>query len=271
MEFITSTHNEKVRRFARLQKARERREQNLIVVEGQRELELAIKSGCRVEQLLYCPDFFAADSRFEIIDRDNGDVIKEYDGQAVLPGIFESLAYKQNPDGWLALVEPQPLALSAIRLSACPLVIVLEAIEKPGNLGAILRTAYAVGADAVIVADPLTDIYNPNVIRASLGHIFTNQVAAASFEETLAWIKDNKLQILSAALPGSKLYTEADLKKPSAIIFGTEADGLGERWLKEADSVVRIPMRAGIDSLNLSVSAGVILYEALRQRGRFDF
>jgi TrmH family RNA methyltransferase len=267
MDFITSTHNEKIKRFIRLQKARERREENLIVVEGQRELELAIKAGLRVEQLLYCPDFIAADSRFAIIDRNNDDIISEYRGLAVLPGIFESLAFKQNPDGWLALVEPKPLALSNIKLSACPLVVILEAVEKPGNLGAVLRTAYAAGADAVIVADPLTDIYNPNAIRASLGHVFTNQLAAASFEDTVAWLRANDLQILSAALPGSVAYTEPDMTKPTALVFGTEADGLGERWLEEADLVVRIPMRPGIDSLNLSVSAGIMLYEARRQRG----
>lgn len=267
METITSPHNPKIKDLVHLQKARVRREQGLIIVEGRREIELAIKSGQRIEQLFYCPDFFSSDEGFNFIGATSGEIISKYQGQPVAPAVFSKLAYKENPDGWLATFAAPALSLDGIKLSACPLVVVLEAVEKPGNLGAILRTAYAAGVEAVIVADPLTDIYNPNVIRASQGHVFTVPLVAAPREEVLAWLKEKKLEILSAALPAEKLYTEADLKKPTALVLGTEADGLSDFWLDSSNLLIKIPMRAGIDSLNLSVSAGIILYEAQRQRG----
>jgi TrmH family RNA methyltransferase len=267
METITSPHNEKIKALIHLQKARARREQGLIVVEGRREIELAIKSGQKLEQLFYCSDFFGDDESFKFIGATSGEIIATYQGQPVDPSVFTKIAYKENPDGWLATFIVPDMSLSDIRLGACPLVLVLEAVEKPGNLGAILRTAYAAGVEAVIVADPLTDIYNPNVIRASQGHVFTVPLAAAGKEDVLAWLKEKNLKILSAALPAEKLYTDMNWRQPAAIIFGTEADGLSDFWLDSSDTLIKIPMRAGIDSLNLSVSAGIVLYEAQRQRG----
>ncbi|MBR5174891.1 MAG: RNA methyltransferase [Bacteroidales bacterium] len=161
--------------------------------------------------------------------------------------------------------------LEDIKLGDNPLIVVLESVEKPGNLGAVLRSADAAGADAVIICDPLTDLYNPNLIRASIGAIFSRQVVAASSEDTISWLKANGIQILTAQLQDSSLYYDTPMTGPTAIVMGTESTGLTEIWRKAADKHIRIPMLGALDSLNVSVSAAILLYEAVRQReGRFS-
>ena len=147
------------------------------------------------------------------------------------------------------------------------MIIVLENIEKPGNLGAIIRTAYAAGATAIIINDNQTDIYNPNVIRASEGYVFKEKIVSASVKETIKWLKENKIKSYGAATSGKLVYTKVDLREPLAIILGSEADGLSREWLKAANELVKIPMQKGMDSLNVSVSAAILVFEALRQRG----
>jgi len=209
--------------------------------------------------LFYCPEL-AREGIGEFNNRKDLEIIE------VNEKVYKHICYKDKPDGFLALAEAKNLKLDDIKLKQNPLVIILEAVEKPGNIGAILRTAYAVGADAVIINDIKTDIYNPNIIRASEGHIFTNQVIVSSVKETISWLKKNKIISLAAATKSSKSYTKVNLKEGIAIVLGSEAEGLSKEWLSNAEKLIKIPMNRGIDSLNVSVSAAVILFEALRQR-----
>lgn len=181
--------------------------------------------------------------------------------------VYEKIAYRGSTEGIIAEMKYRERRLEDIKLSENPLVIVLESVEKPGNLGAVLRSADAAGADAVIICDPLTDLYNPNLIRASIGAIFSRQVAAASSEETIAWLKKNNIQILTAQLQDSSLYYDTPMTGPTAIVMGTESTGLTDIWREAADKHIRIPMLGALDSLNVSVSAAILLFEAVRQRG----
>jgi TrmH family RNA methyltransferase len=176
------------------------------------------------------------------------------------------MAYRGSTEGLIATVKAQQLSLNDLRLSASPLIIVLEKVEKPGNLGAVLRSADAAHADAVIVCDPLTDIYNPNIIRSSVGALFTVPCVACSSEECIGFLKNHHIQILTAQLQDSRLYYDIDMKKPTAIIMGTESTGLTQTWREAADAHIRIPMLGQIDSLNVSVSTAILLFEAVRQR-----
>ena len=181
--------------------------------------------------------------------------------------VYEKIAYRGSTEGIIAEMKYKERRLEDIKLSENPLVIVLESVEKPGNLGAVLRSADAAGADAVIICDPLTDLYNPNLIRASIGAIFSRQVAAATSEETISWLKANNIQILTAQLQDSSLYYDTPMTGPTAIVMGTESTGLTDIWRKSADKHIRIPMLGALDSLNVSVSAAILLVEAVRQRG----
>ena len=256
-DIITSVQNERIKEIIRLRKPRERRKQDLIIIEGKQEIELAHQAGLEIVELFYCQDF--ANSK-KIAG------LPEEKLAPVVPAVFQKISYRENPDGFLALAKPKYLELSKIKLNKNPLVIILESLEKPGNLGAILRSADATGADAVIVANPKTDIYNPNVIRASLGTVFTNQVAAASTEEARNWLAKNKIKSLAATPEAKKIYTEADYKGAVAIIMGEEHPGLSKDWLEKVDEKIKIPMRGKIDSLNVSVSTAILLFEAVRQR-----
>jgi len=180
--------------------------------------------------------------------------------------VFKKMAYREHPDGLLAVAQVKPLALSEIKLSENPLVIILESLEKPGNIGAILRSAESAGADAVIITESKTDIYNPNVIRSSLGTIFSNQIALTTNQELTNWLKKNKIKTVAAHPHADIAYTKADLSKNIAIIIGTEDLGLSEYWLTNADEKIIIPMKGKIDSLNASASLAIILFEAIRQR-----
>jgi len=256
---ISSLSNQKIKDLVRLQKASERRRQGLILIDGAREIELAKKSGVQIIELFYCPALIKkADGRFFGLKSEQ--IIE------VTEPVFSKICYKENPDGFLALAKPAVFTLETIKLSKNPLVIVLEAVEKPGNLGAIIRTATAGGVDVLIVNDNQTDIYNPNVIRASEGLIFSLPIVLTSVAETSKWLGEQKIKSFAAATTSSKNYTKVNFKKALAIILGSEAEGLSQEWIKSVDEVIRIPMQKGIDSLNVSVSAAIILYEAIRQR-----
>lgn len=262
METITSLQNPKVKNILLLQdKSRERKKQGLFIVEGEREILLALEGGYNIQLLFICTQLKPLSKR---IEQKFPQKSKLYD---LSKPVFDKLAYRENSDGLIAVVEAKSNMLEDIKLSENPFIIILEAVEKPGNLGAILRTADAAQVDAVVVCDPLCDIYNPNAIRSSVGCLFTTQVAVGNSEEVLAWLKENNIAAYAAELQASQWYHETNMKKTCAIIMGTEADGLTDFWLKNADARIKIPMRGEIDSLNVSVSTAVLTFEAMRQRG----
>jgi TrmH family RNA methyltransferase len=257
---ITSTQNPKIKNVLALEKPRERRKQGLSVVEGRKEIVLALEAGYRIGNLFFCEELIAREEleMFHPSDKLLIPVSRE---------VFEKVAIRENSGGVLAVGEQKTHRLDSIALGGNPLVLVLESVEKPGNLGAILRTADAAGVDAVIICDPKTDFYNPNVIRSSIGCLFTNQVASATSEETLQWLRENKITPYSTYLKASRYYHTVDFTKPSAIVMGTEATGLSETWINEDQNPIIIPMQGRIDSMNVSTAAAVIIFEARRQRG----
>ena len=262
MEKITSLQNARIKNLVRLQeKSRERREQGLVAVEGAREISIALDNGYRPEALFVCPELFARSDYRSIADRIDGQVQTELSRE-----VFEKLAYREASDGVIALLKTKAHTLDSLPLSDTPFIIVLEAVEKPGNLGAILRTADAAKADAVIICDPATDIYNPNVVRSSIGCLFSVPLAVASSPEACRWLKEKHIRTFAAELRASEWYHEKDFTGPSAVLMGTEADGLSPFWLENADERIKIPMRGLIDSLNVSVSTAVLTFEAMRQR-----
>lgn len=262
MERITSLQNPKIKNIVKLSKSKERREQDLFVLEGARELTLALSAGYQVESVYLCPDLYAKTEYPGVL---NG--LPESKLTEVSQPVFEKIAYREGSDGLLALVRPHEHSLDKLKLSDNPFIILLEAVEKPGNLGAILRTADAAQADAVIICDPATDLYNANAIRSSVGCIFTVPTAVCSSQEALSFLQGKKIAVFAAELQAAQWYQDTDFRKPSAIVMGTEADGLTEFWLKNADARIKIPMRGKIDSLNVSVSTAVLTFEAMRQRG----
>jgi TrmH family RNA methyltransferase len=263
-EHITSLQNPRVKNVVKLRQRAARDEQLLMIVEGYRELRRAIENQRKPASLFYCPDLFLGKNEPELIEKcraAGAEII------SCAPPVFAKMAYRERPEGLLALVPQAKLDLAGLKLPAAPLLVVAEAIEKPGNLGTILRSADAAGADAVVVCDRCTDINNPNVVRASIGAIFTVPVAEASSVEAIEWLRKKKIQILAAS-PHAKLdYTRADLRRGTAIVVGAEQYGLSERWMKAADLQVRIPMRGQIDSLNVAAATTILLFEAARQRG----
>ena len=261
MELITSLQNPRIKNVIRLgEKASERREQNLIVIEGMRELRLAVQAGFTLEQLFVCPEKVRS---FPDLTQLYRQATRAYD---VSVPVFEKMAYRDNTDGLVALVEPRRPRLSDLTLSPQPLVLVLEAVEKPGNLGAILRTADAARVDAVIVCDPQTDLFNPNTIRSSIGCLFTNQVAVATTAEVQAWLREQGIRSFAAALTANEFYHHLDFTGPTALVLGTEATGLTDAWLRGADLPIKVPMQGKIDSLNVSATTAILVYEARRQR-----
>lgn len=253
---IDSPQNEKIKNIVKLRgSSQERKKQGLFIIEGRREISLALAGGVEIENLFYCLDY--VEQKPEIVEEKIVEVSEK---------VFSKISLRENPDGLLAIAKIKELKLENIKLSAKPLLIILEAVEKPGNLGAILRTADAVGANAVIINDSGTDVYNPNVIRASQGTAFTVPVIVSTINDTVKFCKKNKIKIF-AAMPEAKIeYTKVDYTGGSAILLGAEDKGLSQEWLKAADEKIKINMRGKINSLNVSVSAAVILFEALRQR-----
>lgn len=262
MERISSLQNSRIKNIVKLSKAKERKAQNLFILEGARELMLALSAGYIVDSVFICPELFEKTDYPRVLDTVAGNL--QY---GVSQQVFEKIAYREGSDGLITLAKPKSHTLDDLRLNDNPFIIILEAVEKPGNLGAILRSADAAQVDAVIICDPLTDIYNPNAIRSSVGCIFTVPTAVCSSEEARMWLKKNKIKSYAAELKASNWYHEEDYTQPSAIIMGTEADGLTSFWLDNADRRIKIPMRGKIDSLNVSVSTAIITFEAMRQRG----
>jgi TrmH family RNA methyltransferase len=298
-ERITSFQNPKLKRLLALQeKSSLRRETGLFVVEGLREVERCIDSGFIVDTLFICPELVPAggdaslrgiapegrNTRGSVAggpSRRDGGVSPEGEllkGQCRQPGVpggkvielsravYEKVAYRGGTEGVIAEVKARNLALEDLQLPENPLVVVMESVEKPGNLGAVLRSADAAGADAVLVCEPLTDLYNPNLIRASLGAVFHCPVCCCTTEAAIAFLKARGIRILTAQLQDSAPYYGTDMKQGTALVMGSEAQGLGTAWRAAADAHVLIPMQGIVDSLNVSVSAAILLFEAVRQR-----
>ena len=252
---ITSKTNPKIKNIIKLEKASERREQNRILIEGRREIERAVACGFEVDTLFVCQEI--AREEVKVTARSIEEVSLD---------VFEKIAYREGSDGLLAVAIPKYADLQQFKpKKKNPLIIVLETVEKPGNLGAVMRTADAAGVDAVIIADPRTDLYNPNAIRASVGCIFSVPLFACSSEECIKWLKDNKITIYCTYLKASIDYLDADFKKASAIVMGTEATGISQQWVDAADQNI-IPMNGIADSLNVSVTTAIVTFEAIRQR-----
>jgi TrmH family RNA methyltransferase len=261
---ITSPANPRVKHLVALRHRRARDRAGVTLVEGFEELGLALAAGARPVSLYVCPDL-AGPGAAPMIDR-----VRDLGAEVILVSraVFGKIAYRESPDGWLAVLPAVQTSLTSLPTGANPLVLICEGVEKPGNLGAILRTADAAGVTAVIAADPVTDWANPNVVRASKGTVFSVPVASASTAEVFAWLAEHALALVTAAPDGDVLLTDADLSGPTAIAVGSEARGLPAAWLERADTRLRIPMVGQADSLNVSTSAAILVYEAVRQRTR---
>jgi RNA methyltransferase, TrmH family len=256
---ITSTQNPRVKLAVSLDKPRARKELGLFIVEGLRELKHALKSSYDVHSVFYNPRLVSEGELMDLIS-DESLVF------SVSDNVFEKLAYRESTSGVVAILKSRQHNLGNLKLPKNPLVLVLESVEKPGNLGAMLRTADAAGVDAVIVCDPLTDFYNPNVVRSSIGAVFTCNLASASGGETISFLKENHIPIFCTHLEASESYVKKDFTAGAAIVMGTESTGLSDLWTAHSDANIIIPMRGTVDSMNVSVSAAIVIFEALRQR-----
>lgn len=258
---LSSAHNSKIKELLLLkEKSKLRLEKSLFIVEGKREIEAAISAGYIITELYFAPNIV---HREEI-------TINSPRLYSLTTALYSKVAYRQSTEGLIAVFETKVDSFSDIKLSNTPLIIVLESVEKPGNLGAILRTANAVAANAVIICDPLTDIYNPNVIRSSLGGVFTNTVICSSSEEAYNWLLSNNINIFTAQLQDSDYYYNRDMSQPLAIVMGSESQGLTNYWRERANFKIKIPMLGKLDSLNVSVSTAILCYEAVRQRATIE-
>ena len=264
---LSSPQNPRIKQLLRLQqKAAERRALGLTLVEGLRELTIAVEAGVAVAAVYSCPELAGEEGQAALQRLFAGSAAAPEWFEVTRP-VFEKVAYREGSDGLLAVLRTPARTLADLRLPANPLVIVLEAVEKPGNLGAILRTADAAPVDAVLIGDPRTDLFNPNVIRASIGCVFTVPTVAAPVADILAFLQEKGIRSYAAALaPEARNYTEYDFRGPTALVMGTEADGLTPQLRAACDETVIIPMMGRIDSLNVSVATAVLTFEAVRQR-----
>ena len=261
MKQITSIQNPFIKSLVQLQeKAKARKQTGTFLIEGKREIELALKGNYEIETILFLPELISEKQL-------NSLTIKQLNTIEISKEVYQKLAYRDTTEGILAIARTKKLSLSDLKLPENPLILVLESIEKPGNIGAMLRTADAANIDAVILANPKSDLYNPNIIRSSVGCLFTNQIASATTEEVIAFLKEKNINFYSATLQNSNEYYKVDYSTPTALVVGTEATGLTQLWRDESTQNIIIPMQGEIDSMNVSVAAAILLFEAKRQRG----
>ncbi|MBY0487110.1 MAG: RNA methyltransferase [Flavobacteriaceae bacterium] len=261
MKQITSIQNSFIKSLVQLQeKAKARKQSGTFLIEGKREIELAIKGKYELETILFLPELIS-ESEINKLTKKQIELIE------INKEVYQKLAYRDTTEGILAIAKTKSLALSDLNLPNNPLILVMESIEKPGNLGAMLRTCDAANVDAVIIANPKTDLYNPNIVRSSVGCLFTNQIATGSTEDVIKFLKDKNIAIFGATLQNSNFYHIQDYTIPTALIVGTEATGLTQAWRDNATQNVIIPMQGEIDSMNVSVASAILLFEAKRQRG----
>mgnify|MGYP000917986392 FL=1 len=258
MKRITSAQNLFIKSLIQLQeKAKARKQSGTFLIEGMREIELAIKGNYEIETILFLPELVSNNQITKLTDNPI-EISKE---------VYQKLAYRDTTEGILAVAKTKSLQLADLELSKNPLILVMEAIEKPGNIGAVLRTCDAAKIDAVIIANPKTDLYNPNIVRSSVGCLFTNQIATGSTEEVIDYLIQKNINFYSATLQNSTSYNTQNYTLPTALVVGTEATGLSELWRKKATQNIIIPMQGEIDSMNVSVAAAILIFEAKRQRG----
>ncbi len=263
VEKITSLQNPRVKQLVRLRERRARDEAGLFLVEGYREVRRALEKGVRLHELYYAPEWFLGENEPALIGqaKQAGAQLFELSRDA-----FAKCAYRDRPDGLLAVAPQWKHTLAGLKLATPPFLLVVESIEKPGNLGTILRSADAAGVDAVILCDAVTDIFNPNVVRSSTGVLFSVPVVVADSAGVHAWLKEQGVRIVATTPDTPQCYTQADLRGPLALVMGSEQYGLSDFWLKESDLAVRIPMAGQADSLNVALATIITLFEAVRQR-----
>jgi len=264
-KLIASPQNQFVKELLLLkEKSKTRKQSGLFLVEGVREIGLALKGGYQPKQVLVCEDILTNTGFIEdILQKTSAEYI------TVSKQVYQKLAYRQTTEGVIAVVKSKDLSLQSLKISNTnPLLLVAESPEKPGNIGALLRTADAAKVDAVLIANPKTDLYNPNIIRASVGCLFTTSIATASTHEIIDYLQQHQISIVAAALNSKALpYHQQNYTKATAIVVGTEDTGLSNIWLEKSDKTICIPMQGVIDSMNVSVAAAVLIFEAKRQRG----
>ncbi|OYQ33005.1 rRNA methyltransferase [Flavobacterium cyanobacteriorum] len=261
MKLITSPQNPLIKQLVQLQeKAKARRQSGTFLIEGQREVMLAKKGGYILETVLFLPEMLSENEVRHLAGRNAGliEINKE---------VYQKLAYRDTTEGIIAIARSKSLELADLQLRENPLILVAEAPEKPGNIGALLRTADAANLDAVIIANPRSDMYNPNIVRSSVGCLFTNNIATGSTDEVIAFLKDCNISIYCATLQDSTPYHTRDYTTPTALVVGTEATGLSDTWRETSTKNIIIPMHGEIDSMNVSVAAAILIFEAKRQRG----
>ena len=260
MKIITSIQNPFVKSLTQLQeKSKARKQSGTFLIEGKREIELAIQGGYDLETILFFPDLIT-------ISQVNQIVSKHVSLIEINKEVYQKLAYRDTTEGILAVAKTKSMLLSDLKLSDNPLILVAETPEKPGNIGALLRTADAANLDAVIIANPKSDMYNPNIVRSSVGGLFTNQIATGTTSEIIQFLELNKINFYSATLQNSTSYHTQDYTIPTALVVGTEATGLTQEWRDKATLNINIPMQGAIDSMNVSVAAAILIFEAKRQR-----
>ncbi len=260
MKQINSIQNPYIKSLIQLkEKSKNRKKSGNFLIEGMREVELAIKGSYQLETILFLPEL-VLENEIKKISQEAIECI------AISKEVYQKLAYRETTEGIIAIAKAKPLELSHLQLGNNPLILVIEALEKPGNIGAILRTADAAKVDAVIIASPKTDLYNPNIIRSSIGCLFTNPIAVGTTDEVIDYLKTNKIAIYSATLQNSNPYHTCNYTTSCALVVGTEATGLSQKWRDEAFQNIIIPMSGEIDSMNVSVAAAILLFEAKRQR-----
>ena len=258
---ISSIHNSKIKHILSLSKSSERKEKKLFVIEGLREISVAAANNIEIVSLFYCAGVLTKEAAGWLRSYKNVSESFEVSRQ-----VYSRIAYRENIDGLVVIARAKDIDLNELDPGRNPLILVLESVEKPGNLGAILRSADAARINAVIICDPTTDIYNPNVIRSSIGCIFSNQVVTCTSESAIAFLDSKKIRIYAAALQDAVPFTEVDFSGSTAIVIGSEAKGLSAIWREKAYQVIKIPMSGMADSLNVSVSAALLVFEAVRQR-----
>jgi TrmH family RNA methyltransferase len=257
---ITSIQNPFIKSLVLLQeKSKNRRQTGTFLIEGVREISLAVKGNYEIETVLFYPEICS--------EIEAKKLAKSAELIEINKDVFQKLSYRETTEGVLAVAKSKSLQLSDLKLSAIPLILVAEAPEKPGNIGALLRTADAANLDAVIIANPKSDLYNPNIVRSSVGCLFTNQIASASTTEIISFLKEKNINFYCATLQNSTSYHTQDYTKPTALVVGTEATGLTQEWRDAATQNIIIPMQGEIDSMNVSVAAAILIFEAKRQRG----
>jgi TrmH family RNA methyltransferase len=262
--YIHSRQNDQVKNLVKLRERKHRDRQERFLIEGLRELGHALGSDYEVDAIYYCPEFFPSTEHKTFITRIRDS--EQVQLVRMCEDAFSKAAYREGPDGIIAIAKQQSHSLGELKLPTAPLLLVLEGIEKPGNLGAILRSADGAGADAVVLVDCVLDLYNPNAIRSSQGLVFALPIICTERAPLAAWLASNQIQCVATTPDTESLHWDIEYQQPTALFFGSESDGLSDHWLTQASTRIRIPMAGRADSLNVAAAAAVCLYEAKRQR-----